>query len=413
MVWTRTDARVCKLSDVAAKGLSTLATIQKLGASAKIKGNHDMRKTGFVWNEKFAWFELPGYAGSVRAHTYAMQPDQHVYDPEVVRRFRNLVDVSGLLEKLVNLPFAVATEKQIGRVHTAAHIDEVKALSAQATGGDSEDYAPIPFGAFEIASLAAGGAIAAVDAVMAGEVDNVYALLRPAGHHAQPDRSMGFCIFSNAAIAGRHLLETGSAKRVAFVDWDVHHGNGTQAALYDEPRALTISIHQERLYPVDDGLIEQLGEGAAIGTNLNIPLPAGCGSEAYCAAYDRIVIPALKAFRPDIIIVPSGFDAGAMDPMGRMMIHSEGYRQLTRKLIAIADELCGGRLAFLHEGGYSRWSVPYFGLAVLEELSGCPTEIVDPHLEYHKLVAGQELHAHQLAAINAAAVNVARVPIHQ
>ena len=372
-----------------------------------------MRKTGFIWNEKFAWFELVGYGGMIRAHTFDMQPDHHIYDPEVVRRFRNLVDVSGLLEKLVSLPFNAATLADIGRVHTEDHIASVKALSAHPTGGDSDDSAPIPFGAFEIASLAAGGAIAAVDAVMTGKVDNVYALLRPAGHHARPDRSMGFCIFSNAAIAGRHLLASGAAQRIAFVDWDVHHGNGTQAALYDEPRALTISLHQEHLYPVDDGFVDQIGEGDAKGTNLNIPLPAGCGSPAYCEAYDRVVLPALRAFRPDIIIVPSGFDAGAMDPMGRMMLHSDGYRELTRKLMMVADELCGGRLAFLHEGGYSRWSVPYLGLAVLEELSGNTTSVIDPHLDYHKQVGGQEVLAHQRLAIDTAAANLVYVPVHR
>ncbi|GID03296.1 hypothetical protein TMM008_04980 [Pseudomonas sp. 008] len=247
---------------------------------------------------------------------------------------------------------------------------------------------------------------------MRGDLDNAYALLRPAGHHARPDRSMGFCLLSNAAIAGRHLLEVHGVKRIAYVDWDVHHGNGTQAALYDEPRALTISLHQDRLWPIDDGFVDQIGEGAAVGTNLNIPLPAGSGVEAYCEAYDRVVIPALKAFRPEIIIVPSGFDAGAMDPMGRMMLHSEGYRRLTRKLMAVADELCGGRLVFLHEGGYSRWTVPFYGLAVMEELSEIKTGIEDPYLEYHKLLGGQELLPHQSAAIDAAAANVERVPRH-
>lgn len=371
-----------------------------------------MRRTGFVWNEKFAWFELGNYAGSVRAGTYSMQPDQHVYDPEVVRRFRNLVDVSGLLKELVDIPARTASGLEIGRVHTNAHINQIKTMSGLPTGGEPGDNAPVPHGAFEIASLAAGGAIAAVEAVINGEVDNAYALLRPAGHHARPDRSMGFCLFSNAAIAGRHLLDARGVKRIAYVDWDVHHGNGTQAALYDEPRALTISIHQDRLYPVDDGFVDQIGEGAAEGTNLNVPLPPGCGAEAYCAAYDRVVIPALRAFRPDIIIVPSGFDAGAMDPMGRMMLHSEAYRQLTRKLMAVADEVCGGRLVFLHEGGYSRWSVPYFGLAVLEELSGIETGTVDPHLAYHQALGGQELLPHQIAAIDAAAANLSRVPQH-
>ncbi len=371
-----------------------------------------MRRTGFIWNEKFAWFELGNYAGIVLAHTNSMQPDQHVYDLEVVRRFRNLVDVSGLLKDLVDIPIRAATESEIGRVHARAHIDQIKALSALHTGGDAGNYAPIPHGAFEIASLAAGGAIAAVDSVMRGNVDNVYALLRPAGHHAEPDRSMGFCIFSNAAIAGRHLLDAHGVQRIAYVDWDVHHGNGTQAAFYDEPRALTISLHQDRLYPVDDGFLEQVGEGAAEGTNLNVPLPAGSGVEAYCAAYDRVVIPALRAFRPDIIIVPSGFDAGAMDPMGRMMLHSDGYRRLTQKLMTVAEEVCGGRLAFLHEGGYSRWTVPYFGLAVLEELSGIHTDVVDPHLEYHQSLGGHELLDHQSAAIDAAAANIQRVPRH-
>ena len=364
-----------------------------------------MSRTGFVWNEKFAWFELGNYAGSVLAHSYSMQPDQHVYDPEVVRRFRNLVDVSGLLQELVQIPPRAATERERRRVHPEAR-------SSLPTGGDAGDYAPIPYGAYEIAALAAGGAIVAADAVMNGDVANAYALLRPAGHHARPDRSMGFCIFSNAAIAGRHLLERDSVARIAYVDWDVHHGNGTQAAFYDEPRALTISLHQDRLYPVDDGLVEQVGEGTATGTNINIPLPAGSGVEAYCSAYDRVVIPALRAFRPDIIIVPSGFDAGAMDPMGRMMMNSDGYRRLTRKLMAVADELCSGRLLFLHEGGYSRWSVPYFGLAVLEELSGVQTEVVDPHLDYHRAVGGQALLAHQVAAIDAAVTNVDRVPLH-
>jgi acetoin utilization deacetylase AcuC-like enzyme len=368
-----------------------------------------MKRTGFVWDEKFAWFELPNYAGMARAISHCMQPDQHVYDPEVVRRFRNLLDVSGLLKQLVDIPFRPATETEIGRVHTAAHITQIKTLSGLATGGDPGDNAPVPYGAFEIALLAAGGAIAAAEAVMSGSVDNAYALLRPAGHHARPDRSMGFCLLSNAAIAGRHLLAEHCVERIAYVDWDVHHGNGTQAAFYDEPRALTISIHQDRLYPVDDGFVDQIGVGAAAGTNINVPLPAGCGVEAYCAVYDRVVLPALEAFRPDIIIVPSGFDAGAMDPMGRMMMHSEGYRRLTKKLMAIADQVCGGRLVFLHEGGYSRWTVPFFGLAVIEELSGLTTGTVDPHLRYHKLLGGHDLLPHQSAAIDAAAANIANI----
>lgn len=368
------------------------------------------RRTGFVWHEKYAWFDLGPDAGFVHPDGHSIQPDRHVYDLEVVRRFRGLLEVSGLLEQLAVVAPRSATDAELGRVHATDFIATVKKLSLLPMGGEAGDFAPIPRGAFEIASLAAGGAIAAAEAVVKGEVDNVYALLRPAGHHARPERSMGFCIFSNAAIAGRHLMDKHGVGRIAFVDWDVHHGNGTQAALYDEPRALTISIHQDRLYPPDDGFVDQIGEGEAAGTNMNVPLPAGCGGHVYAEVYDRVVIPALRRFRPDLIIVPSGFDAGHMDPMGRMMLHSEDYRQLTRKLMAAADDLCGGRLVFLHEGGYSRWTVPFYGLAVLEELSGIKTDIVDPYMGYNAAVGTPGLLAHQAAAIEAAAANLNRVP---
>lgn len=296
-------------------------------------------RTALIWHEAYAWYELGNDAGVEPPDGRGVQPDRNAYDPEIPRRIRNLLEMSGLAEDLVHLKPRMATEEEIGRVHLREHIDQIRTLSALPTGGDAGNYSPIPRGTFDVALLAAGGPLTAVDVVMDGDVDNAYALLRPAGHHATPKQSMGFCVFSNAAIAGRHLLESRGLERIAYVDWDVHHGNGTQAAFYDEPRALTISVHQDRCYPVDDGFVDQIGEGPAQGTNINIPLPAGSGVETYCAAYDRVVIPALQAFRPDFIIVPSGFDAGAMDPLGRMMMHSEGYRRLTRKLMECAKQL--------------------------------------------------------------------------
>lgn len=368
------------------------------------------RRTGFVWHEIYGWHDLGNAAGMVPADSSAAQPDRHAYEPELVRRIRNLVDISGLLEQLVSIKPRAATESELGRVHSKEHIAQIKELSSRVTGGDAGILSPIPAHAYDICLMAAGGAIAAAEAVVTGKVDNAYALLRPAGHHAKPTHSMGFCIFSNAAIAGRHLLEAHGVKRIAYVDWDVHHGNGTQAAFYDEPRVLTISIHQDRLFPVDDGFREQTGEGKAAGTNLNVPLPAGCGADTYCEVYDRIVIPALRAFQPEVIIVPCGFDAGMLDPLGRMMLHSEGYRRLTRKIMKIADELCGGRLVFTHEGGYNRTNLPFYGLAVMEELSGIKTDVVDPYLEWHLAIGGQEMAPHHEAAIQAAEKNVAKVP---
>ena len=368
------------------------------------------KRTGFVWHEAYAWYQLGIEAGFVRPDGQGVQPDRHAYDPDTVRRFRNLIDMSGLADHLVCIKPKPASEADILRVHTRQHLEQIRSLSAHVTGGETEPSSPIPAGAFDIALLAAGGALAAVDAVMDGKVDNAYALLRPAGHHSTPSASRGFCVFSNAAIAGRYLLDARGVNRIAYVDWDVHHGNGTQAAFYGEKRALTISIHQDRCFPVNDGFLHQLGEGDAVGTNLNIPLPPGSSVDAYVAAYDRVIIPALKAFRPDFIIVPSGLDAGAMDPLGRMMMNSEGYRSLTRKILAVADELCKGRLVFTHEGGYSRWAVPFYGLAIMEEISGRRTGIEDPFLEWHKALGGQELMPHQEAVIDAAAANLNHVP---
>ena len=370
------------------------------------------RRTGFVWHEAYAWYQLGNEAGLARPDGRGVQPDRHAYDPETVRRFRNLIEMSGLADHLVCLKPRPACEAELMLVHTREHVEQIRALSAHITGGEAELYMPIPPGGFEIALLAAGGALTAVEAVMDGNIDNAYALLRPAGHHSTPTASHGFCVFSNAAIAGRHLLDVRGLDRIAYVDWDVHHGNGTQDAFYSDKRALTISIHQDRCYPIDNGFLHQLGDGDAIGTNINIPLPPGSGVDAYIAAYESVVIPALKAFRPDFIFVPSGFDAGAMDPLGRMMMHSDGYRTLTRKLLAVADELCDGRLVFTHEGGYSRWAVPFYGLAVMEEMCGRRTDIADPFLEWHRALGGQELMSHQEAVIAAAAANVQHVPRH-
>ena len=232
-----------------------------------------------------------------------------------------------------------------------------------------------------------------------GKIDNAYALVRPPGHHALADMGMGFCVFGNAAIAGMHLLEERKLERIALVDWDVHHGNGTQAAFWDNPAALTISIHQDNCFPPDSGHISETGGGAGEGFNLNVPLPPGSGTGAYEAVYDRIVIPALQKFKPDFIIVPSGFDAGAHDPLGRQMLTSEAFRSLTAKMMQVADDVCGGRLVMCHEGGYSGYTVPFFGLAVLEQLSGISSGVEDPFEPVLAGLGGHPLQPHQDALI--------------
>lgn len=356
--------------------------------------------TGFLYHELYMWHETGNLAGPLPFGN-PVQPFQHSEHPETKRRIRNLLDVSGLLQQLTPIEPRPATEQEILRFHTRAHLEKIRAGN-EYFGIDAGFFTPMGRGSFEIALLAAGGVIEAVDAVLAGKVKNAYALVRPPGHHALSDLAMGFCLFGNAAIAGFHLLEVKKLKRIAFVDWDVHHGNGTQAAFWEDPRALTISIHQDNCFPPNSGHLSERGAGKGEGFNINIPLPPGSGVGAHEAAFDRIIVPALRKYRPEFIIVPSGFDAGAYDPLGRQMMTSEGYRSLTKKLMDVADEVCGGRLVMCHEGGYSAITVPFFGLAVLEQLSDIRTGVVDPFQEMLGGLGGHALQPHQDAVIRQA-----------
>ena len=363
------------------------------------------KKTGFVWHEIYMWHNTGNYAG-VMPYGNPVQPGTHVENPETKRRFRNLLEVSGLLQQLQPIAAREATEQEILRFHTAQYLERIKALSFN-IGGDAGIFTPMGTGSYEIARLSAGGVLAALEAIMSGEVKNAYALVRPPGHHALADDGMGFCIFGNAVIAGKHALEHYGLERIATVDWDVHHGNGTQSGFYDDPRALTISLHQDNCFPPDSGHLHENGEGRGKGYNINIPLPAGSGVGAYETAFDRVVIPALQAYQPQLIIVPCGFDAGAYDPLGRMQMHSGGYRSLTKKLMEVADKQCEGRILVCHEGGYNGDTLPFMGLAVLEELSGIRTSVEDPFLEMMAGLGGQQLLPHQEQIIAAAQPSIA------
>ena len=367
-------------------------------------------RTGLVAHERFFWHDTCGSVARTDAGPFE-QPARHPEHPDTKRRLLGMLEVSGLLDQLLRIGPREATMEELRRFHTQPYIDRVRALSA-ATGGEAGESAPVGRGSYEIALLGAGGCLVAGDAVMAGTVRNAYALVRPPGHHAEADRGRGYCLFNNAVLLVRHLQRTHRLSRIAVVDWDVHHGNGTETAFIDDASVLTISLHQERNYPVDSGGLEVIGNGAAAGTNLNIPLPAGSGHSAYCASFERVVLPALQRFSPEFLVIASGFDASMADPLGRMMCTSETYRQLTRLLMAAAAELCGERIVATHEGGYSNEYVPFCGLAVLEELSGIRTAAADPWLEEYQRTSGNELLSHQEAAISAAAALLAGVPSH-
>jgi len=363
--------------------------------------------TGFLYHELYMWHVTGQFAG-VMPYGNGVEPYEHAENESTKRRLRNLLEVSGLLKQLAALEPRPATDEEILRVHAPAHLEKLRGLKDELLV-DPGMLTPMGRGSFEIMLLAAGGVIAAVEAVCAGEVRNAYALVRPPGHHAMPDLAMGFCFLCNSAIAGRHALARLGLERIAFVDWDVHHGNGTQAAFYDDPRALTISVHQDNCFPPDSGYASERGAGEGFGYNINVPLPPGSGVGAYEHTFERVVLPALEAYRPDLIIVPSGFDAGGWDPLGRNMMTSEGYRTLTRMMLQAADAHCDGRLVLCHEGGYNGATVPFFGLAVMEELAGTRTGIEDPFQPLLGGLGGQGLQPHQAAVIDEVAALVAEI----
>ena len=366
------------------------------------------RKTGFLFNELYMWHD-PGNAAIFYPAGLTVQPGEHAENAETKRRFRNLLDVSGLLDKLIDVRPRAATEEEILRVHHREYHDRIKALSAD-RGGQAGETTPFGPGSYEIALLSAGGTIAMTDAVMTKKVDNGYALVRPPGHHAEPDRGRGFCIFANIPVAIHHARKTYGIKRVAVVDWDVHHGNGTEKCFYEDPEALTISIHQDNWYPADSGHIHQTGEGAGKGYNINVPLPPGSGREAYVATFEKVVAPALRRFRPELIYIASGFDGSIYDPLGRMMVTSTTYRTLSQIMLGVADEVCGGRLVLSHEGGYSAAYVPYCGLAVMEELSGIRSSIEDVFAGFVDVAGGHQLYPHQAEIIDKAAALANAIP---
>lgn len=337
--------------------------------------------TGFLFDERCLWHQQGPHALVLPVGGWVQPPASggHPESPETKRRLKSLMDVSGLSAALAVRSADPATRAELERVHPAAYLDRLKAQS-DAGGGEAGVGAPFGHGSYEIAALSAGLARQAVLDVMAGTFDNAYSLSRPPGHHCLPDQGMGFCLLANIPVALEAARARHGALRVAVIDWDVHHGNGTEAIYLDRADTLTISLHQAGCYPPGSGLAANRGQGAGEGANLNIELIPGMGHESYLDAFTLLVEPAVRAFAPDLIVVASGFDANGFDPLARMQAHSGTFRAMTRRVMALADALCGGRLVVVHEGGYAEAVVPFCGLAVIEELSGQRTPVEDPTL---------------------------------
>jgi acetoin utilization deacetylase AcuC-like enzyme len=244
-----------------------------------------------------------------------------------------------------------ASEEEIGAVHTADLLRTVAASAGSPLTRFDADTAASA-GSFEAARLAAGGAIELADAVYAGDLDAGFAAVRPPGHHAERDRAMGFCFFNNVAVVANHLRSRHGIERVLIVDWDVHHGNGTQHSFYDDPGVMYVSLHQYPYYP-GTGAPDEVGSGAGEGYTVNVPMRAGSGNEEYLASFRDIVLPAAHAFGPEFVLVSAGYDAHRDDPLASISVDEEGYAQMTRALSGLADEHCAGRMVCLLEGGYS------------------------------------------------------------
>lgn len=334
------------------------------------------RKTGFICDERYFWHNVGNSTLFVIPGGY-VQADGYAENPETKRRFKNLLERTGLMKDLVQLEPRSATKEEIELFHEREYIEKVKELSDSGYG-DAGALALVAKDSYEIALLSAGGALTAVEGVMNEEIDNAYALTRPPGHHAEADLGMGFCLFNNVAIAAKYARKNLGVERVLILDWDVHHGNGIESAFYDDPNVLFISLHQERNFPPDRGTLDAVGEGAGEGYNINIPLPAGTGNAGYMHAMEQIVGPVADQFKPELILIAAGQDAAPFDPLAQMMVTTEGYKKMTQFMLGVADRHCDGKMVVCHEGGYSTAYVPFCSHTIVVQLSGIDKGIEDP-----------------------------------
>jgi acetoin utilization deacetylase AcuC-like enzyme len=339
------------------------------------------RSVGLVFDDRYLTHNTGLALIESSSHYPFAEPVPHPSSPALIGRAKHLMDLFGITQRMIRLEPLLATDEQLTAFHTPDYLKRVAALAAT-DGGDCGDGAPIGRGGDTVARLAAGGTIAAVDAVMTGRVAAAYALVRPPGHHSLADRGMGYCVFNNAVVAVRHAQRVHGAERVLVLDWDVHHGNGTQSAFWNDAGVLFISLHQDDLYPAGWGATNQVGSDAGRGLTVNIPLPAGAGNRAYAGAFTRIVEPIARQFAPDLIVVSAGQDASVMDPLARMSLTLSGYRAMTEAMKTIAAETCEGRLVVTQEGGYAPQYAPYCSATIAQTLAGqAPGEelIPDPY----------------------------------
>ncbi|MFC2023930.1 histone deacetylase [Chloroflexota bacterium] len=317
--------------------------------------------TGYVYDPIYLEHDLKG----------------HPENRQRLRTIMRVLEEQGMLERLAPIPAVPITSERLERVHDAGYIRDVQRLAQRGGGHLDLDTYVSPL-SFDAALLAAGGLVEATRAVLDGEMDNAFALVRPPGHHALRSRGMGFCLFNNVAIAARYALKEQGLDRVLVVDFDVHHGNGTQEEFESDPAVMYVSTHQSPYYP-GTGRSSETGRGKGRGSLVNIPLAGAVGDEGFRRIFQEVIGPAAWRYQPQLVLVSAGYDAHWDDPLASMVLSVRGYATIARQLKSLADELCGGRLVYTLEGGYHLEALAYSVVATFGVLlDDADEEIIDP-----------------------------------
>lgn len=322
------------------------------------------RKTGIVKDKRYLQHSA-GFA--------------HPESPERLAAIYEMLDNPAMSWKFTEIEPREATHAEIATIHSPSYIDFIAGTAGKDCIMLDPDTATSPE-TYEIAKLAVGGVCNAIDNVVEGEVDNAFAFVRPPGHHAERDAAAGFCIFNNVAVGAMHAILKHGMEKVLIVDWDLHHGNGTQHIFYDDPRVLYFSTHQYPYYPGTGG-IDEIGQGKGEGYTVNVPLHGGAGDDAFVKIFRQILGPVAMEFNPELVILSAGFDIYFQDPLGGMRVTPDGFAALMRVLLNIADSCCGGRLVAVLEGGYNVQGLTRSVKTVLEEMLG------ETHFSEEKLSA--------------------------
>ncbi len=296
-----------------------------------------MYKTGLIYHTDY-----------LKHHTGPLHPES----PQRLTAIMDYLEKGIIMSRLVKIDPHPADKSWIEKIHPIEYIEGINNKSPNEGLRYLEPDTPISPYSYETALLAAGGLLTAIDKIMDGDINNAFCAVRPPGHHAEPDRVMGFCLFNNIAVAARYLQIHYRLKKILIIDWDVHHGNGTQDVFYDDPTVMYFSIHQYPHYP-GTGSTEETGIGKGLGFTINVPMSGGMGDKEYIKAFEETLSPAAEGFEPDFILISAGFDAHADDPLAGMMVTDEGFEELTRIVKGIAKRYCDGRIISALEGGYN------------------------------------------------------------